>query len=102
METGTLIARCRELRATGSNREDILRALRNGGASKVDSIGVIVELERLSLADAKQIVDSSPVWHDLKARDDQLRRDLSTALHDLHEDADKIPGMKITPEKEEP
>ena len=50
------------MRADGSDIESILAALRADGATFVDSIKVIRQLEQLSLGGAKEVVDSSATW----------------------------------------
>jgi hypothetical protein len=101
MEFAMLMTKGRELRAAGRSRDEVLGFLRTSGASKIDSIRVLVELEQMTLGAAKQVVDSSPVWEDLKTRDSEVREDLSKALHDLYEEGEKRPGMQITGEDEE-
>jgi ribosomal protein L7/L12 len=100
MEFAVLMAKGRELRAAGCSRDEVLDFLRTSGASKIDSMRVLVELEQLSLAVAKEVVDSSPVWQDLSSRDAEVREDLSKALHDLYEEGEQTPGMQITGDDE--
>lgn len=54
----------RELLAQGIPRETALAALREKGASVIDSIRCLWKVEHISVGEAKQIVLGSPVWDD--------------------------------------
>lgn len=55
----------------GGDTTDALTALRDAGASMIDSIKVVMEVQGASLGDAKWVVEDSPAWRDgFEARQD--------------------------------
>ncbi|PQO32229.1 hypothetical protein DTL21_18545 [Bremerella cremea] len=50
--------------------EECLAMLRIHGASKIDTIKALRAFPSISLSEAKSIVHSSPVWQDVKERDE--------------------------------
>ena len=60
----TTVLRDELARGTGLN--DALLTLREQGASVIDSIKSVREVECVPLGDAKQLVSSSPTWSDIR------------------------------------
>ena len=48
----------------GDDHETVLRFLRNGGLSKIDSIRVLAEATGTSVLQAMKVVQSSRAWSD--------------------------------------
>ena len=46
----------------GDDRETVLAFLRNGGMGKLDCMRILAESTGISLIEAKNIVQRSPVW----------------------------------------
>ena len=74
----TVVARFQTL--LGDDPDAALRVLRDAGASKVESIKLLVESGRFDASEAKCAVHESPVWADVRSRDDDfadlLRREI--------------------------
>jgi hypothetical protein len=51
----------------------MLQALRAAGASQMDTVKILREIEGLTLGQAKLAVDESETWQDLQASNEQLR-----------------------------
>jgi ribosomal protein L7/L12 len=71
-----------QVRADGQDLERVLAALRDAGATMIDSVKIVRELESVPLGEAKQILDSSTTWADERAQHDELRRMAVEALDD--------------------
>jgi hypothetical protein len=56
--------RFRELRTCGHDRDVALGVLRRSGASFIDCVRSVREVERMSLRDAKLVVHQSHAWSD--------------------------------------
>lgn len=56
----------------GQATDDILTFLRSQGASKTDSIAVFHRALSMGLDEAKRVVHFSPVWADIKERDERF------------------------------
>jgi len=56
--------RAEELLRDGSDLESVLRELRSIGADKIDSIRIVKSSLKLSMGEAKNLVDSSQAWVD--------------------------------------
>jgi hypothetical protein len=67
---------CRDKLARGAMLEDVIRALRDGGFSKVHSIKALVDLGQANMNDAKSIVHNSPTWADVRERDEAFHQKL--------------------------
>ena len=68
-----LLALAREMRLSGKELDDVLAELRGRGASIIDSLKIVREVERVSLGEAKLIVDASPAWADMRSSNRELR-----------------------------
>jgi hypothetical protein len=77
--TTTAIDRASTLWKDGYQWEELVAALRAEGFTKFDSIRVAIDLLRLPLSEAKRLIHLSPVWSNLRTRDD--------AFHALAADA---------------
>ena len=60
-------------RQDGDSLEEVMEFLRGQGAGIVDSLKIIRAVEGIRLSQAKEIVDSSRVWSDLKEKNQKLR-----------------------------
>ena len=56
--------RYRQLRATGKDRDIVLGVLRRKGASFIQCVKAMYEVDCLSLDECKVIVHQSPAWSD--------------------------------------
>jgi ribosomal protein L7/L12 len=77
----TLVDDCQQLLEKGQNHEEIIRFLRDQGCSKVRSIGILAELLRVGLGEAKRIVHESRAWADVRERDELLHATLERDLN---------------------
>jgi len=75
-EYADVIEECREMLARGANLEEVIRALRNGGLSKVHSIKALVDLGQANMSESKRIVHNSSTWADVRERDETFQRQL--------------------------
>jgi hypothetical protein len=64
----------RTLRSQGSSVEDVLSRLRGAGATIIESIKVVRQVEHVRLGDAKEIVHVSDTWADVREANDELHR----------------------------
>ena len=72
----SVLEECRRKLQHGAKLEEIVRTLREGGFSKVQSIKALVDLGQATMAEAKPIVHYSPTWADVRARDEEFHRKL--------------------------
>jgi hypothetical protein len=68
-----LLALARAGRPIGGRIDDVLQDLGKAGASQVDGIKVLVEIEGIGLGEAKKVVDASPVWADRREANRRAR-----------------------------
>jgi ribosomal protein L7/L12 len=80
-----LAAEATRLRQEGKDIEDVLRVLRDNGATIMDSVKVIRQVESVHLGTAKEIVDASVTWADHYSSNDELRR---VAIEAMEENPD--------------
>jgi hypothetical protein len=66
----------------GGSRDDALDALHQAGASPMDCILAIVEVENVGFAQAKRILSESPSWADYVRQNDQSLIDELEGLQD--------------------
>jgi hypothetical protein len=71
-----VLNKCRDKLGYGATIEDIIRALRDSGLSKVHSIKALVDLGQANMSEAKQIVHNSHTWADVRERDEEFHRTL--------------------------
>ena len=74
----SLLETCKQMRANGHSIEVILLFLRQEGCSKMESIRAVMELQDMSLRDAKSTVHFSEAWKDTRQRDDRLHESLDS------------------------
>jgi len=74
-------------RREGCSMEDVLSSLRSAGATMVDSLKVVREVEGIRLGRAKELVDSSATWADMHESNERLR---SVAQQALEEDDESV------------
>ena len=63
--------------AAGKTLDDALTELRAAGASIFDCVASVRSLRRCDLAEAKQVVEASSAWSDIRAATNELYRELS-------------------------
>lgn len=78
------------LRKEGARTDEWLLELRRAGATQVDAVKLVRELEGISLGNAKAVVDESPVWQDMREVNRQLREAAGEALEALEAEDDAI------------
>lgn len=71
-----VLEHCRRLLDSGADIESVLRALRDHGYSKAQSIKALVDLNRAGLAEAKVFVHQSDAWKDTRERDEAFQKSL--------------------------
>jgi hypothetical protein len=71
-----VLRQCEAALSRGAAIEDVLRALRTGGFSKVHSIKALVDFGQASAEEAKHIVHNSETWADLRERDEGVHQAL--------------------------
>jgi len=80
-----LVDLAKKQRRKGSSVEEVLASLRSEGATIVDSVKVVREVEGVRLGRAKEIVDSSDTWADVRESNERVR---SLAMQSLEESED--------------
>jgi ribosomal protein L7/L12 len=73
----------RALYRLGATREQILALLRTKGATPIECIKALQELEGLSLADAKHAMHTSECWSDLRSDHDRLHAEAESILNQV-------------------
>ena len=73
MNLKELIESSTKLRQEGLSLEKMLASLKAEGASIVDSLKVVRAVEGVELGKAKEIIDKSETWADLREVNDHLR-----------------------------
>jgi ribosomal protein L7/L12 len=68
------------MKGQGAETETILSRLRASGATIIESLKVIRQIENINLTEAKRIVDSSATWADKRDGNERIRRMLIKAL----------------------
>ena len=76
----------RRTRLEGGSVEDVLTALRAGGASQATSLAAIREVESGTLGEWKQILDQSETWADQRASNETLRDEVIEAVEEPDSD----------------
>jgi ribosomal protein L7/L12 len=74
-------------RREGCSLEEVLASLRSAGATIIDSLKVVREVEGVRLGRAKEIVDSSATWADMRESNEKLRSVAEQALEENDEPA---------------
>ena len=78
-----VIEQYRTFRSLGRTRNEALAQLHRTGASPISCIRALCEVERVGLAQAKQIFAESPSWADyVRLNDESLIAELLRALED--------------------
>ncbi|MBK8474994.1 MAG: hypothetical protein IPL39_01445 [Opitutaceae bacterium] len=70
----------RDQLARNASLEDGLRALREAGASPIDTIKAIREVMKTDLGTAKQLFSKSPAWKDVAAAAQILHEELVSSI----------------------
>ena len=70
----------RDLLGSGLSSELALSEMRSRGATPIETIRAIVEVQGLSLEDAKNTFASSQAWHNEVKRADELHQELLAEL----------------------
>jgi hypothetical protein len=60
-----IIQECLQAKSQGLTLEDLLRLLRDRGLTITEAMKALMAVEKISLAEAKVIVSSSPVWQEI-------------------------------------
>lgn len=68
-----LLRLARGMRLSGKDLDETLAELRSQGASIIDSLNIVIEVEQVGLGEAKAIVDASPTWADMRPSNRELR-----------------------------
>ncbi len=71
------------MEAEGHDVETILDFLRRNGATKIESIRVLVELLGISNSEAKLAVHHSDTWRDTRKADERLHNQLKRSIERL-------------------
>jgi hypothetical protein len=82
MSRDELIEKCKARHAQGEDFENLLEFLRSAGASKVDSIAVIVSACDVDLRRAKELVHFSSAWRDRREADETFHASFIETLRD--------------------
>lgn len=84
-ETGSLRQPVEEMLRLGKSVDQVLEFLRNEGCSKIDSMWLLEDVAGMTGVDAKKAVHFSPVWAEVRTRDEHF--------HDALEDELKREGQ---------
>jgi len=79
----------RRMYDSGCSAEDILVFLRHQGATKVESIRLLIELAKLSNEEAKLAVHWSDTWRDTRETDEELHASVEEAVRQLLKSLDQ-------------
>ncbi|HET9225983.1 MAG TPA: hypothetical protein VFR31_04910 [Thermoanaerobaculia bacterium] len=82
------IEKARQLQTAGASDEELLRILRQEGASMMESVKLMRELKSVSLREAQDIVHLSDTWADHKESHEQLQETFAEALRKLANETD--------------
>ena len=86
------------LLAGSTSLDAALSAIREKGASKIESINAVRDIRQCSLSDAKKIVHFSPSWADVRESHEELHRELGKAFEDEDENEDELKIMRSRPD----
>jgi len=75
---------------SGAGLERILAELRNRGADKIDSIRIVKTAMKISMGQAKSLVDRSEVWNDRYEHDRAMHESARQAVEELKKAGDGI------------
>jgi hypothetical protein len=89
MEIEEALKEALDMQEQGSSSEEILTRLRAGGASAMVSLKVIRKIECVTIPEAKEIIDSSATWADMREVHEHIRGTLIRAA--LEEGARQVP-----------
>lgn len=70
----------RERRDAGVPLEQVLQDLRGLGASIIDSLKIVRQVEAVSLGTAKDLIDNSPTWADYRECNERVRNEAENSL----------------------
>jgi ribosomal protein L7/L12 len=73
------------MRAAGTGLDEVLAELRSQGASITQCLKIVREVEGVPLGRAKEIVDGSVTWSDMREANARLRGDLARTWSELPE-----------------
>lgn len=68
-------------RESGSSIDEALVELRRLGATQIQAVKALREVEGMDVGEAKRIVDSSTAWRDARESAESLRASAAKALH---------------------
>ena len=91
LQIGAVLQEVRSLRANGADQEDILSFLRRRCFSKVVSARILMELEELTLEEAKHAVHFSRAWADTREADERFHEALVEAAKLQEEETSSPP-----------
>lgn len=81
---------CRKLLEDGASIDDVLQFLRDAGVDKARSMVTLNLLSVAELSDAKLVVHYSPVWADVRERDDRFHEQLEQITERIAARMDKL------------
>lgn len=80
MDRYTAAAIAARLISAGHTHDEVLHELREQGGSKIDCVAALKDAEHMTLVEAKRIVHFSPVWADVKQRDEAIWEEIADDL----------------------
>lgn len=81
----SLLDASRQMLRDGKDVQAILAFARHRGCSKTDAMRLLILLQDISLAEAKQVVHFSGAWKDTKEQDEDFHDLLQRSVEDQEE-----------------
>jgi hypothetical protein len=76
------LATASSMRHAGATTDEWLQAIRDDGATIIDSVKVVRQLLGVSLGEAKPIIDESPVWSDVRESNRRVRAQIERMVEE--------------------
>lgn len=77
-----LIELARRVEDRGGSTDDILSAIRDAGATPVQSMKVLCDIRGIGVGEAKRVVWDSPVWAERRPAQEQFEADILAAIEE--------------------
>ena len=81
----SLLDASKEMLEDGKDIQAVLTFARESGCSKTDAMRLLILLQGISLAEAKQLVHFSEAWKDTKQQDEEFQDRLQSVVEDQEE-----------------
>lgn len=76
------LRKCIKAKEMGKTSDEVVRLLHDSGLSITESMKVVMKVYEMSLGQAKEVVGSNPVWHDVVEASKPLHETLAKPIDD--------------------